>query len=688
MKVCAAVVAAVAFIIYLNCYQGQFVFDDRGPSIVENPTIRNLNNIRAVLRPPSNATVTSRPVLNLTLAVNYAIEGLESTVSYHLFNVVIHILNGLLFFGLVRRTLTGPRLSQRHAPYATNLAFVCALVWVAHPLCASCVTYIIQRAESLFTLFLLLTLYCAMRSGQDSSEQDRWTIGAMVACAFGMASKEVMFIAPILVVCYDWVFRQQSLGEMLRERGRLYSGLALTWLVLVWAMRTGTRGAIAFGVDEVTPFDYAKTQPQIVLHYLRLVCWPHPLVFDYDWPIARTSADWLPYLPFIVLLGLGSVVAFVCRLPIGFLGVLFFFVLGPSSSFLVIYKEVAAEHRMYLPSAAVIVALVIGVWNAGQFITSKLNIPTRTMSVAVWVLVVCIVAVLAVMTYLRNPIFHSRIRLWEETAARAPHGARPQYNLGLQYRIAAEELREAAENLAAKDDNDEANARLAEAEQYAQKRNKQYEKAIALKPNYPNVYYSMGLEFQRQGKLEEAMEAYRNAIKHYHDRNDSPYNNLGLLVAQTGDYQEAIKLYRNALEINPGNVRARFNCANALIALERYVSARSQLEQAVQIQQSYRKAWQRLSELLSMAPQKAARDGDTALQIANGLVKESQGKDWYDLELLAAARAEVGSFEDATKIAARLSELYRDHLPDRLPVIEKRLRAYRRGQPAYMERSE
>ena len=64
-------------------------------------------------------------------------------------------------------------------------------------------------------------------------------------------------------------------------------------------------------------------------------------------------------------------------------------------------------------------------------------------------------------------------------------------------------------------------------------------------------------------------------------------------------------------------------------------------------------------------------------------MKESQGKDWYDLELLAAAHAETGSFEDAIKIADRLSELYRQHVPDRLPAIEKRLRAYRRGQPAY-----
>ena len=108
-----ALLIVVTLVIYSNCYQGQFVLDDRGQSILKNPTFQSLRNLGKILLPPSDATVTSRPLLNLTLAINYRFEGKESTVGFHAVNVAIHIVNCLLLFGLVRQTLRGPRLSDR-----------------------------------------------------------------------------------------------------------------------------------------------------------------------------------------------------------------------------------------------------------------------------------------------------------------------------------------------------------------------------------------------------------------------------------------------------------------------------------------------------------------------------------------------------------------------------------------------
>ena len=93
---------------YSNSFSGVFVNDDQS-SIVDNPTIRHLWPIGGVLSPPSNGeTVTARPLLNLSFAINYALGGTK-VWGYHVTNLGIHILAALLLFGILRRTLAAAR---------------------------------------------------------------------------------------------------------------------------------------------------------------------------------------------------------------------------------------------------------------------------------------------------------------------------------------------------------------------------------------------------------------------------------------------------------------------------------------------------------------------------------------------------------------------------------------------------
>ena len=135
-----------------------FVFLDVA-DIVDNPTIRHLGQLGRVLSPPAagGLTVGGRPVVNLTLALNYAFGG-TNVWGYHALNLLIHILAGLALFGVVRRT----------PPRSTLFAFAVALLWTVHPLQTESVTYIIQRAESLMGLFYLLTLYCFIRYADET----------------------------------------------------------------------------------------------------------------------------------------------------------------------------------------------------------------------------------------------------------------------------------------------------------------------------------------------------------------------------------------------------------------------------------------------------------------------------------------------------------------------------------------
>src|SRR4051812_9448878 len=108
----AAAIVLAAALAYSNSLSGPFVFDDVA-SILSNGSIKQLWPLSGPLSPPHDfgSTVSGRPLLNLSLAFNYAVSG-ESVGSYHAFNLIIHTLAGLVLLGLIRRTLLLPRFSE------------------------------------------------------------------------------------------------------------------------------------------------------------------------------------------------------------------------------------------------------------------------------------------------------------------------------------------------------------------------------------------------------------------------------------------------------------------------------------------------------------------------------------------------------------------------------------------------
>ena len=80
-------------------------------------------------------------------------------------------------------------------------------------------------------------------------------------------------------------------------------------------------------------------------------------LWDRDGPRAR---EIVPYFTVLALLGLATAVALWRWPKFGFLGACFFFILAPASSIVPVATQTAAEHRMYLPLAAVLILLVVG----------------------------------------------------------------------------------------------------------------------------------------------------------------------------------------------------------------------------------------------------------------------------------------------------------------------------------------
>ncbi len=229
--IAVVVLVAATIAAYSNTFHSPFVFDD-AHDIVQNYSIRRLRPLSQVFLAESGGKtyVQSRPVVNLTFALNYATAKLNP-FQYHVTNLAIHVLAGLALFGIARRTLRLPSLAERYAGVATPLAFAMAAMWVLHPLQTQAVTYVTQRYESLMGLFYLLSLYCAIRS--DSSGHGRWwAAGSVAACLASMGCKEVAVSIPLVILLYDRAFMAGSFAEAWRRRRGFYAALAATWVAL------------------------------------------------------------------------------------------------------------------------------------------------------------------------------------------------------------------------------------------------------------------------------------------------------------------------------------------------------------------------------------------------------------------------------------------------------------------------
>ena len=414
---------AAGILAYANSLHAPFVFDDVN-TVELNPYIGKLWPLSEAVRAPAQSAVSGRPIVSLSLALSYA-QGGRTPAAFRAWNIGVLILSSLVLFGIVRRTLAA-RGDDAVSGWLSATAV--ALFWLVHPIQTEVVDYITQRTESLMGLFYLLTLYCAIRCMEGSARAGVWAAAAVLACAAGMGSKEVMVTAPLLVLLYDGVFAAGSLTGALKKRPGLYAGLAATWILLAVLNADGPRFRSAGFTTGISPWTYGLNQAVMISTYLKLSIWPNPLVLDYGrtQPIAWTTA--LPYGVLVVaLLGLVGAAWIQGRRDLAYLGAWFFLTLGPSSSFVPIATEVGAERRMHLALAAVIAARVFGAraaagrWPADSWI--------RRTGVAVAAITI-VAGVLVAQTRARNREYLNPVGLWQGVLAHRPHG-RAHHNLAI-----------------------------------------------------------------------------------------------------------------------------------------------------------------------------------------------------------------------------------------------------------------
>ena len=569
----AAGLFAAVLLAYWNSLGAPFLFDDI-IAVTSNPTIRSLTT--ALTPPDHGGTTTGRPLLNLTLALNHAVSG-EEVWSYHALNLLIHAAGTLLLFGLLRRTLATPVLADRFARAAGPLAFVVALLWALHPLLTESVTSVAQRTESLCGLWYLAALYGLARGGGVPGS-GRWLAVSVLACLAGMATKEVMVTAPVLAFLYDRTFLAGSFAGAWRQRRGYYLALAATWLLLgaLVAGNGGTRGTSAGLGLGVSPWDYLLTQCDALLIYLRLAFWPAPLVADYGNDVVTAwTAVWWQGLVILALLGATGWALRYRPVP-GFLGAWFFVILAPSSSVVPLVSQTIAEHRMYLPLAA-IVALVAG--------AAATRLAPRVLLAAG--LGFALAAGLA--TRQRNRLYHDERALWEDALAHRPFNARVLNNLG-RVHYQQGRLGMATASFRRSRQLDPANpftafnlglslmqsGRPAEAGAC-------FAAAIRLRPDFFYAQRNLGVVLTQQGRGEEALPHFATALL----TDPAPaelHFQWGVTLGRLNRWPEAITHYAECLRLNPRHAEAQSNWGAALLAMKVVAEAVPHFEAALRLQ--------------------------------------------------------------------------------------------------------
>lgn len=621
-------------VVYANSFYGVFILDDYS-AIVGNMDIRHVMPVR----------IEWRFITDLTFKITYVIGGLN-TAYYHAGNLVIHMLVSLALFGVVRRCLLLRPDFQKYTTAIPWLAFSTALLWLVHPLQTQGVTYICQRYESMMGLFFLVTLYCFARGlDPDSGRKRLWFDSAFISCLVGMGVKEVMAVVPVILLLFDFIFSGDSIREILRLRWKIHlimfcSVVILLMLILMTVARHITAGSAMF--TSMSPWTYLLTQTEVIVHYLKLVFLPFSLCFDYAWlPVQNIWGVILPF-SFLVLSGILTLLAVWKRMVLGFALGCFFLILAPTSSIMPL-GDMAFEHRMYLPLAPVLAVTVVSVYIFCRRVDGRISstsIIARSAAVTVFI---CTTIFFGFLTVRRNACYHSAELMWRDVITKCPHNVRALTNLGIELLKSG---------------------KVGESEQVSRKLlallsagGVDETSAYRIEPGVLVHYQSathdrLGYALLCAGKTSEAIANFREAVR-LRPRDGMLRHNLSLALFLHGETKEALGELRSLLDSGMGGEKTHALLGYILVQQGDYGRAVIHYRRAVDIDPSFVAAKCELAWILATCPVDEVRNGKESLRLAKEVSASTLHASYHALDVLAAAYAENGMFEEAVTAAEK-----------------------------------
>jgi protein O-mannosyl-transferase len=625
-----ALLSAAIGVVYGPGARAPFVHDDLVSVVANHSIIRlwPLVGAPGPLNPAKDLPTSGRPLVNLAMALNYHF-GHYNPFGYHIFNFAVHALSATLVWALVRRVLRLDYFRGAFDLRAGWLAFGVALVWALHPLVTQSVEYVTHRSELMVGLCYLTTTYASLRyfTGAAGTARSAWLAIATLSCFAGMACKESMVTAPLIVTLIDRTFIAGSWRRAWQQSWPLYVALASSWLLLIGLNMGGPRSASAGFQSELPAHVWWLTQTEVLVIYVKLAFWPAPLLMHYELPRLETlGAAWPWALP-VAAAAVATLVLLHRKSAMGFLSAWFLVVLSPTLV-VPVTTEVAAERRMYLPLIAIVTFVLVGTYKLVERISrwlipdAETDAPPRWSTAIVMSAALALAVVCGVASARRVEDYLDPLVLWQGVVDVQPDNV-----------VALVAL---AETLNVNGRSDEALDRVRQ--------------ALLVAPDSTVPLHSLGTILLLRGQQPEAIASFEKVVELL-PNSAIAYNNLGVALNAAGKTPEAIAVYEKALQFDPDYLEAHNNLATALANAGQIDDALKQYEIAVRMQPDFVGAHKSMGIILIDTGRQA--EGIEHLEIASRLQPDL---DTYVRLVLAYTSAQrignaLATAEEALKLA-------------------------------------
>ena len=546
-----ALICVCGVIIYFATVHSPFIYDD-AHAIEDNPYIKNLSKFQQMV---GVQNIFNRSILLFTFSVNHAIGQLD-VFGYHLINLMLHLCVGIMLYFLTMELLTieNPALTQTFQ----RLPLAVSLIHIFNPINVESVTYLSSRSSVLVTLFYLSSFYLFIRFVNSKEKKKKWeNIHYPIVIFFlfylGLGTKEIIVTLPIIAVLYLWVHSStKNFHKFLPELA-----VILIPLIIYLLYRYVQMGNLL--VIKTDPYSYMidrslyiLTQIKVVIsYYFVKLIFPINLNFEPDIRLVSGFLDWEWVVSLIigVCIAIGIFYQKSILLKCAFIWALI--TILPTSSIIPL-KQIATEHRIYLPGLGINMGL--GILFLRGVSHRKLIPPTLFIFLVIY----------GLLAMKRSLDYRSEINLWQDTVRKSPYKSMVHNNMGTAY-LSKERLKEARKSF-------EVSSALSPSSTdpyinmgHIDARNKEWDKAklkydLALKlgANRSQVFFNSGLMRLKLNKPAEALPFLLEAIK---IKNHRPlyHQELGNAFRMLKQYDSALKSYRKVLELEPNYVEAQNN---------------------------------------------------------------------------------------------------------------------------------
>ncbi|MBP6964628.1 MAG: tetratricopeptide repeat protein [Armatimonadetes bacterium] len=570
--VLAAIIVIAVFVAYWPAMHGGFVWDD-DKYVSNNHLLTAPDGLKRIwfsVDQPSQYF----PLVYTTFRLEYALWGLKTT-GYHVTNIILHILNALLIWFILRKL-------------SVKGAWLAAAVFALHPVHVESVAWITERKNVLSTVFYLLTVLSWMRF-RDRADWRFYGL-ALVLSAMALFAKTTASTIPAALLLVSWL-RRERIGwlEFALITPFVTLGVGAGLISIWWEKnKQGTTGEMF----DFTVADRILIAGRALWFYLGKLILPVKLAFSYSkWNIDLSQPP--QYLWPAGCAAVAGVLWWfrrtVGRAPIA-AGIFFVAALVPMLGFFSLFTfrySFVADHYQYIASLGPIALISAGLAKLGERLKAPKGVG--------YVVPGLIIAVLGVLTWNQAHAYQSAERLWRHTVANSPESWLAHNNLAtlLNEDGRSEEALAYAEKALRLDPNQPEGqdtmgctllnlGRGDEALPY-------FRKAIELNPAWVQAYFDYGVALQRLGRLEEAIEQYGKAVNFRPDYAEAELN-LGVVLMDRGRFDEALPHLENVIGMRPDWPDARNNYGFALSRLDRIDEAIEQYKSAIELRPDYAKA--------------------------------------------------------------------------------------------------